>query len=66
MLAIFVGVLSLIYTPQESPRLIEITVESRVIKKIGERGGRMVIFLLRPNLFFGPLSLFWGTKNKNV
>jgi hypothetical protein len=50
----------------ESPRLIEITVESRVIKKIGELRGRMVIFLLRPNLFFGPLSLFWGTKNENI
>jgi hypothetical protein len=43
---------------QESPLLIEITVELRVIKKIGECGGRTVIFLLRPNLFFGPLSLF--------
>jgi hypothetical protein len=39
--------------PLASPRLIEITVESRVIKKIVERGRRMIIFLLRPNLFLG-------------
>ena len=35
----------------ESPRLNEITIESRVIKKFGERGGRTVIFLLRPKYF---------------
>jgi hypothetical protein len=37
----------------EKTRLIEITIESRVIKKIGDRGGPTVIFLLRPNYFWG-------------
>jgi hypothetical protein len=46
----------------ESPRLDEITKESRVIKKFGKRGGRTVIFLLRPNYFLGAVEFVLGDK----
>ena len=44
----------------------EITDESRVIKKFGERGGRTVIFLLRPNYFSGAVEFVFGDKNKKI
>jgi hypothetical protein len=47
---------------QESPRVDEITIESRVIKKFGERGGRTVIFILRPNCFWGAVEFVLGDK----
>jgi hypothetical protein len=46
----------------ESLQLIKITVKSRVIKKIGKRGGRTVIFLLRPNYVFWAVEFVLGDK----
>ena len=47
---------------RESPRLDEIRIESRVIKKFGERGGRPVIFLLRPKYFFRAIEFDLGDR----
>jgi hypothetical protein len=46
----------------ESPRLVEITMKSRGLKKFGERGGRTVIFLLRPNYLLGAVEFVLGDK----
>ena len=48
--------------PPESPRLDEITIVSRVIKKFGERGGRPVIFLLRQKYFLRAVEFVLGDK----
>ena len=51
---------------QESPRLDEITIVSRVIKKFGERGGRPVIFLLRTKYFFRAIDFVLGDKKTKI
>jgi hypothetical protein len=38
---------------QESPRLVEITIKSRGLKKFGERGGRSGNFSSATKLFIG-------------
>ena len=48
--------------PLESPRYDEITIESRVIKRFGERGGRPVIFLLRQKYFLRAVEFVLGDK----
>jgi hypothetical protein len=51
-----------IFSLLESPRLVEITMKSRGLKKFGERGGRMVMFLLRPNCLLGAVEFVLGDK----
>ena len=45
---------------------IEIRIESRVIKKFGERGGRPVIFLLRTKYFFRAIDFVLGDKKTKI